>query len=481
MSALGEYIHLHYSRYKKYGITRMNPAGSGVPDYSIDAINNRIGNKIKPISDDVIATLERRLKINSGTEEDKQLKKIQPKKQSAINAIYQVLFERSKNVDGIRRVGTMAQGGTVWFSQKKNDGVVNRYSKDLGNASWATNLDYKDLIAKSYHANELYKQINQLIDKINSTTDANTEADLLQLVSLFEQYTHITMMPNENVKAQIEEAIKLYRYGGAITDISGRFGEMLVAICNDSCSDLAEQTADEAVRAAAIKSINQGVVGDISSAANFNKKLVSTGYKIFGTNSDNQNQYSIGTTKNKVDVQIKVNDEQVFANVKTRANLDGKAGRDQLQDVDPYTALVFLNSQVEGLENFGNHWISMHLAYGEENGRIYNEPKQADLDEIFKKEVAYEALSIGNPFKTGVNAANVFVHINRATGKVYVKSVQQLLDNLNKADNRIGGLQKISTLRYNNIKQPEVWQRLNDILNQVHATKLSVAINIKYD
>lgn len=481
MSALGEYIHLNHSRYTKYGVTRTNPAGKGVPDYSIETINNRIGNNVKPISDDAIIELERRLKINSDIEvENNKLKNIQPKKQAAINAIYQILFERSSNVDGIRRVKDVAQGGTVWFSQKKDDAVVNRYSKELGNASWATNLDYKDLMKKSEQANGLYKQINQLIDKINSTTDADTEADLLQLVSLFEQYTHLTMTPNKNVKSQIDEAIKLYRYGGAITDISGRFGEMLVAICNDSCANLAEQTADDVVRSAAIKSINQGVVGDISSAANFNKNLVSTGYRIFGTNSDNQNQYSIGTTKNKVDVQIKINDEQVFANVKTRANLDGKAGRDQLQDVDPYVALVFLNSQVEGLENFGNHWISMHLAYGK-NGRIYNERKQASLDEIFKKEVAYEALSIGNPFKTGVNAANVFVHINRATGKVYVKSVQQLLNNLNKADNRIGGLQKISTLRYNNIKQQEVWQRLNDILNQVHATKLSVAINIKYD
>jgi hypothetical protein len=79
---------------------------------------------------------------------------------------------------------------------------------------------------------------------------------LSQLISLFEQYTHLTMTPNKNVKAEIEEAIKLYRYSGAITDISGRFGEMMVAICDDFCADLAENTTDEAIRRAAFQSIN---------------------------------------------------------------------------------------------------------------------------------------------------------------------------------------------------------------------------------
>ena len=36
-------------------------------------------------------------------------------------------------------------------------------------------------------------------------------------------------------------------------------------------------------------------------------------------------------------------------------------------------------------------------------------------------------------------------------------------------------------MRYKNEWQPEIWQRLNDILRQVHETKIAVALNIKYD
>ncbi len=482
MSALGDYIHLHHTRYKKFGITRTNPAGGGVPKYDMGVINNRIGNNVKPISSEAIKILEERLKVNSDQQENKQQSEIQRKKQIAIDAIYQVLFERSKNIEGARRVADVAQGGQVWFSQKKDDGTLNRYSQQLGNASWATNLSFKELRKISDKANFLYKQINTLIDKINMKQgiDEDVEADLSQLISLFEQYTHLTMTPNKNVKAEIEEAIKLYRYSGAITDISGRFGEMMVAICDDFCADLAENTTDEAIRRAAFQSINQNVVGDISTGGNINKKLVSTGYGLLGTSSDNENQYVITTTKNKVDVQIKIKDEQIFANVKTRASLD-KTNRDVLQDVDLYPTLIFLNSQIAGLENFGNHWLNMHSAYKIAGSiRTYDDPGKENLDEILKKEVAYEALCSGNPFKTGVDSANVFVHINRATGKVYVKSAKQLLQAVGRADSRIGGLQKISTVRYQNIKQNEIWQRLNDILRQVHETKITVALNVKY-
>ena len=121
----------------------------------------------------------------------------------------------------------------------------------------------------------------------------------------------------------------------------------------------------------------------------------------------------------------------------------------------------------------------MHCISLAAEGGLGAPPGRDNLDNILKMEVAYEALSSGNPFKQGVDSANVFVYINRSTGKVYVKSVQQLLsaDNIN----RIGGLARISTLRYKQKWQPEIWQRLNDILRQVHATKLSVALNIKYD
>jgi hypothetical protein len=76
MSALGDYIHLHHTRYKKFGITRTNPAGGGVPKYDMGVINNRIGNNVKPISSEAIKILEERLKVNSDQQENKQQSEI---------------------------------------------------------------------------------------------------------------------------------------------------------------------------------------------------------------------------------------------------------------------------------------------------------------------------------------------------------------------------------------------------------------------
>lgn len=472
MSALGNYIHHYYFNYKKFGVTRKNPAGGGTPNYSVQIINNRIGSNIKPISSEAIATLESRLKINSDIEKDRQLSDLQQRKQTLINAVYQLLYERSKNITGIHRVSTVAKGGDVWYTGKNG----NRYTQNLGNSTWATNLDHSELKKMSDNANNLYRKINKLIDKINKAKqNKDTSKDLMELVNLFEQYTHLTMTPTKNVLAEITAALSLYCYNGAIYDTSGRFGQMMIATCDDLCYDLAQSTTDDVVTKAAIDIINQGVQGDISSAANFNKKLVSTGYKIFGTNSDNKNQYSIGTTKNKVDVKIRINDEEVLVNAKTRSNLDS-SDRVILQDVDLYTSLIFLNSQISGLEDFGNHWLNIHAA-----NQTVGFQEHSQLDEILKKEVAYEALCSGNPFKTNVDSANVFAYVNRSTGKVYVKSARELLENINGLDNRIGGLQKISTIHLQNIWQQEIWQRLNNILTEIHNAKLSIALNIKFE
>jgi len=40
---------------------------------------------------------------------------------------------------------------------------------------------------------------------------------------------------------EILRALKVYRYKGAVNEISGNFGEMMVAICDDACNDLAEE------------------------------------------------------------------------------------------------------------------------------------------------------------------------------------------------------------------------------------------------
>ena len=464
MSALGDYIHLYKKHYAEYGVTR-HSKGSPNPNYSMNVINNRISANVKPISKEAIAELERRLKINSDNEENRLLSEAERQKQHLINICYQLLYQRSKNITGANRIATMARGGEVWYT----DNEKRRYTKNLGNRSWAAYYDKNEKInhatlkALSDKANALYKRIQRLIDKINKNGDTSqTSEDFIKLVSLFNEYSHLSLNPQQCTLGTIKSALKTYRYEGAAQDISGHFGEMMVAICDDTCSNLAESQ----VR----KHITESIVGAQTAKITFDKKLISTGYKIFDTNRDNENQYWLGATQNKVDVQINIKDEEVLATVKASADTD-KAPRPHLQDVDLLVTLTFLNN-LSGLENFGNHWLNMHATILS-NEKTFN---SSGLDEILKKEIAYEALASGNPFKQNVKSANIFAYINRATGQVYVKSVQQLLDNMD----RIGGLKEIPQLRYRNNWQPEIWQRINSILTQVHQTKIHVAINIDF-
>lgn len=462
MSALGDYIHLYKKHYAEHGVTRKSN-GSANPNYSMEVINNRIKSNVKPISKQTIAELERRLKLNSYNEQNKVLNEAEKQRQQLIDLCYELLYERSQRTEGARRIHDIAAGGEVWYTNK--DGSVTPHDFG-GRHAWAASKTHDELQKLNNQADVLYRNIQKLIDKINNTGGgtSQTSQDFFKLVQLFNQYTHLAMDPNTSTMGQIKAALKIYRYKGAAQDISGSFGELLTAACQDLPDDL----ANEEVK----KIITQSITGDRVSKIITDKKLISTGYHIFKTNRDNQNQYYIGTTKDKVDVQININDEKIYANVKTRADM-GPKSRPELQQVDLLVVLTFLNSY-PGLNNFGNHWLNMHSCRTS-NEKIINSNA---LDEILKKEIAYEALAAGNPFKKDVNSANVFVYINRSLGKVYVKSVQQLLYNVNSIDNRIGGLSQIHSLRFKNKKQPEIWQRINDILTEVHQAKINVAINI---
>lgn len=449
MSALGDYIHLYTSHYLDHGTKRKT--GSNEPNYSMDIINNRITTNVKPINLSAISELERKLKLNSDLKENQELTKAEEQRQRLIDICYQLLYERSQRIDGIKRVAKVAKGGEIFSKGGKKIA--------LGDQTWAAHMTHAQLKQLSEKANAIYREIQKLINKINNTYGPYSYDDFTKLVSLFNEYTHLAKDPDSSTMGEILRALKVYRYKGAVNEISGNFGEMMVAICDDACNDLAEEQVK--------KVITEAIVGQQRTAIRFNKNLISTGYNFMGTNPDDQNQYSLGSTQNKVDVRIKINDENVYASVKTSQDVS-KNPRPKLQEVNLLVSLTFLNSY-PGLEDFGNHWLNMHVMHMSHN-------KQKTLDEILKKEIAYEALSSGNPFKQNVESANVFVYINRANGKVYVQSVQKLLDDMD----RIGGLKEIPQLHFKNERQDETWQRINDILAQVHATKLQVAMNIIY-
>lgn len=457
MSALGDYIHLYYKNYKQYGVSRIG-ASPAFANYNLAIINNRINNETQPIDQSAINELEKRLKLNSQSQLEQSKSKWTATQQKWINQIYTLLFERSKQITGAQRIFDVAQGNYYVTNATGLHQIIT-------DSHWASSKSIEDLKASRMQAEILRKEIDALITKINSQQNAQSLDDLRKLELLYQQYTHLSYDSNDHTIGAIEKAIGEKRYDGAASNIAGQFGEMLVAVCDDKMFTEANKSVAEMVQ--------QAVKGAERAEIFIDKNLISDkrGDFFYKNSSKDGNVYSLGATQNKVDVQIQINNNDIFASVKSYNVLDSKP-KAHLQEVNLLTTLTFLNNY-PGLQNIGNHWLNMHASHPGKAKEINNQ-----LDEIIKKEIAFQALSSGNPFKQGTSKANVFIFINRGTGEVYVKSIKDILA----IDlSSISGLNTISSIYLNNHKSNEIQDRITNVLNQVHQQNLSIALNIGFD
>lgn len=457
MSALGDYVHLLGRNYQKYGVSHKD---SIKRSYNYQTARNFLNKKleqVKPVKEETIQTLSRRLQANTDDKMTQAQLDWKSNQQKLIDAIYTLLYEQSKKVTGIKKQYDIARGQA--YSKVKGKKQAIRISST---SQWASSLDHKDLMKKRVKAQNLYRDIMQLINKINSTQGMQSEKDLQKLIQKYEQYAHIT--PNGEVKptlAQIQEAIGESRYNGVAGQIGGAFGEMFVAACDDTAGRMAQNEFYNFLR--------QSAIGNKRSEILIEKDNIYGQSKDFlNTSQTDDGFYSLGRTQDKVDVQIKVNDEDVFANVKSYTVKNGTPNYvPHLQEVGLLSTLVYLNNQ---LENFGNHWLNLHAAHEDINFGSF------EADEIVQKEIAFEALVSGNPLKVNIQNANTFVYINRATGDVFVRSVSDLL--LHEFQ-RFSMNKNIASIHLKNIWHSTWEQRIYDILNQVHQIKISVSLRLR--
>lgn len=461
MSALGEYIHLYYKNYRQHGVARINQ-GQSFANYSLAVINNRIENSVKDIDKDAISELEKRLKLNSQSQLQNSKSQWQKRQQELIDEIYVLLYQRSKQVKGADRLYEVAKGD--YYITNKATGETS-HIKHSGH--WSSSKSQDQLKAIRKKANSIYEEIENLIKKINSqSSQQHGLEDLEKLEHLYQQYTHLSYDSNEHTIGAIEKAIGENRYDGAVSNVAGNFGEMLVAICDDKVFKLANKSVADAIQ--------ESVKGNERTQILIDKNLISDnrGDNFLKNSSKDNVKYSLGTTQNKVDVEININDNDIFASVKSYSGTDTKHARPDLQQVNLLSTLTFLNNY-QNLKNIGNHWINMHSSHPGRARTI-----DTSLDDIIKKEVAFQALSTGNPFKQGVKNANAFVFINRSTGQVYVKSIKEILQ---EDFTSIGGLDSISKIYLNNRKSKDFQDRITNILNQIHQQKISIGLNINFD
>ena len=460
MSALGEYIHLYYKNYKQYGVARIGEQPSFC-NYTLSVIDRRIDNGVKNINQGAINELQRRLKLNSQSQLQKSKKEQAQRQQQLIDQIYALLFERSKTISGVERLYNVSQGD-YYVTNKTNKKV----SHILTSSHWAASKSIEELKQMREKANNILDEIDLLIKKINKQRTSQSLDDLQKLEQLYKQYTHLSYDSDEHTAGAIEKAISEKRFDGAASNVAGQFGEMFVATCDDKIFKQANRSVAQVVQ--------QSVKGAERTEILIDKSLISDnrGDFFYNTSTKDGTVYSLGATQNKVDVAIQINNQDIFASVKSYRSIDSTSARPDLQQVNLLTTLTFLNNY-QGLQDIGNHWINMHASHPGKTRDI-----DTSLDDIIKKEIAFQALSSGNPFKQSVEKANVFVFINRGTGQVFVKSVKDILSETNLST--IGGLQFISKIYLNNHRSNEISDRITNVLNQIHQQNISVAMNIKF-
>lgn len=461
MSALGEYIHLYYSHYRDYGVARINESPK-IANYSLNMIERRINSQIRDIKKETVKELERRLKLNSQSNLDKEKTEQAKLQQKLLNQVYALLYQRLSKIKDIDRLRQKASGD--YWSMDENKNKVHTFKE----AHWASSLSIDELKKRRLQAKQLYQKIQKLIDEINNQKEQQSLNKLLELEKLYQQYTHLSYDSNDHTLVAIEKAIKEYRYNNTKEQVSGDFGEMVVAILGDKIFKEANQTVAEAVE--------QSVKGRQRTEVFIDKSLIgdNRGDAIFKQTTKDGTQYYIKPTQDKVDVQIQIADEDILASVKSYSGKGFHSFRPNLQEVNLFYSILFLNDY-QGLQDIGNHWLNIHTTHP---GKAYRINNDNQIDKIIKKEVAFQALSSGNPFKKNINNANVFIYINRDTGQVYVKSIKDILLN---DFLKIGGLDRISKILLQNRKSNKIEDRITNVLNQLHQQKISVALNIKLD
>jgi hypothetical protein len=439
MGALGDYIHLHTENYIKYGVAKKGESPkhfSGMGNF----LENRIA-AIKPIDEKTIQTLEMRLQQNTVQQENADKQKSDTDFQEKLDTLYEYIASHSS-------IGAIGQymGSTSGLKG---------YSKS-----------YENIQSKALSQGEvekrksLLKELHTKIAMINKKGAEGTvsSAELNELINLYNQaggnQNFSASTGNQSILGKIQDAANELSYNSWISHVSGEFGEHLTAMCADKVESLATDELETFFK--------QAVVGSKRTSITLDKTKVAKDLSSYLSTDKLGNSYYLGTTQDKVDVKITVNQEEVLANVKEYYG----AEKVTLQaNVSLFSSLAYL----EQYDQFGTHWLNMHTGSLKGKGR-------ATADKILKQEIAYEALVSGNPLKKGVSQANVFVYIDRQTGRIFVKDTKTLLTD---ESHRIKISPQLEGIKFTNrFSKKSFEDRIASILMQAHGKQLKVSMNV---
>lgn len=441
MSALGYYIHLTTTGYLKNG-TYEEGKGKNVYPFYNEFLKERTAHlEDKGISQDTIDELKLRLANDSITQEKRDALKLTQEYQKMLDEVYQNISK---------------------FAEKS---ALKEYFKlDKDNKF----LPSSNSVLRPLSANQIKKkkekkeELNKTIEKLNGQEMVSNKQvkDLLnQYKALGSVVSPIQASPDiKSVMGQMQESLAALSFDNIYTAVGGRFGEELIYAIRD--------VKNKEV----VKGLKQAIVGGDKTEITINENMLAAPIdKVFSsakTTDETGTTYIIGNTQDKIDVQIVVNNEDLFASVKSYKNLH-KVGATIEQKKSLIYPLIFLN---QFYENFGNHWLNMHA------GRLLKSSAKNNADLILKQEFAYEALVTGNPLKNNAAPAEVFIAIDRHSGKVFINNTYNIL---NKQFNSFSFSRNLSNIKFQNRRADTAEHRIINLLQQVRQTQITVHLNLK--
>ena len=439
MSAIGDYIHRSSENYILYGTKRRGEGkNSWVDSYNAQLRKNKERLDRLSINNKELNEKLKQLSQLIQNESQKEEKSAQKQNDKNFEDNLQTVAERFQEYL-INEIPTSLIYKRAVSSTKVNINNVNLEKAAAARRRIYENIDRINKMAgKSIPQNSLDTLIKNFNDFFNSLgmqnfsdvykktiTSKNTIAQLRQLVQGFSLYS-------------FDKATK-----------NGQFGEQLVRDCGEKMQQLANEN---------ISSIIKGMEG---TSFQLDKNLISEGVqKSFYQVSDGYNLYTSRWSQDKVDVEIKFNNLNIEASVKAYTP-KGNIITAHLQDINLIYALAATENE------FANHWLNMHSLVD------YNSADREKMDEVFEEALRYEALSSGNLLKKDSQSANVFIVIDVKQGRVYSKTIYDILSNDKKNFILNPLISNISLTKYNRT-QPTIEDRIANILMGLHQQKVSV-------
>ena len=452
MSALGDYVHLYRRNYIKYGVGR--PSYGQVKRFqgTKDTFLAKRLSGIPSIDDATVTKMGDILRANTLARQRQDQMRSQLDFQQQLDYLYEFMAKHT-TTDLLGRY----QGGAY----NKGNGSGWAYNEAANKWAGQGNKKVKgltpDQIKQKKHR---LANFNEKISQINKRGTAKKE----ELKFLEHEYRAIIGQPSGPITmsmlGQLQQEANAFTFYSDISNLVGAMGEGIVALCDDTVQGMAKEEVENHLR--------QAVQGNQQTSFIVNQSQVHGNLKTIGMTTAEGSSMHVAQSKDKVDVHIKVNGQDVFANVK---HYWDPASISLQEESRLMYSLIYLDT----LDKIGTHWLNIHAA-GTHNtaSPMYSGPA-AELNEILRYELAYEALVSGNPLKQGASSANVFTFLNRATGQVYIKSARDVL--LEDFDRFVFD-KDLDSMHFDNQRAETADGRIENLLQQIHQVTFKVSFKI---